>query len=713
MSRDLEASPDAWLEADGPPDAQASPNPLLMVHRALRGRYFLALAIGAALAIPGAIVGYKLMGPVYTSTGMVTIDPSQPVILDPNEANETITGFDSFIRSQSRVLQSPYVMQNAAVILSERGLWTADNTGRARLTGLVRVDVPRASRDMFVSVTHSNPRLAQEIANAVLTAYIDVAVTSADAEWKSREDALEAIVRNAELERNAHLNNVRSLTEAEGTVDLGRHRLYIQEQIESLDREIQALRIELAAFGERDTSSGDAQAEQRELTREDFAQIDPELQSLIGQERALEQRLASLALRVTEKHRDRLAAQAELDMVRSRIDARMVELQSLGLTQVAGGTGLSGRRQRLAVLEAIRSDRTREAKRLSVQAVQIEREQDAAAAAESRLQRASHRLQSLRTERTYQNEGRIRISQQADIPFKPSKDRRMPLAAMGAAGGFGLSLTAFAALGILRARYRFVSDLEEETSGPPVLGLVPEVENGRIEGDEAARAGVHQIRSLLESMSNKGSGRIFVITSATEAEGKSTLSAALAASMAQAGRHTLLIDADLIGQGVTTRLSARSLPGLSDRMAHAHDNGEIHEVEGRVNLDLMPAGVAEGFNPEQLSGPALTELLAGLRSKYDTIVIDTGPILGSLEANAVVPLADHVVLVVSRGQNTRLVKVAIDRLRRFQAGRIGLVFNRASRVDIMRSTSAASISVRSRAASKPASKPTEALPTSA
>lgn len=712
MSRDLESSPDAWLEADGPADAQASPNPLLLVHRALRGRYFLALAIGAALAIPGAIVGYKLMEPVYTSTGMVTIDPSQPVILDPNEANETITGFDSFIRSQSRVLQSPHVMQNAAVILSERGLWTADNTGRSRLTGLVKVDVPRASRDMFVSVTHSNPRLAQEIANAVLTAYIDVAVTSADAEWKSREDALEAIIRNAEFERNTHLNNVRSLTEAEGTVDLGRHRLYLQEQIESLDREIQSLRIELAAFGERDASE-DAQAEQRELTKEDFAQIDPELQDLMGQERTLEQRLASLALRVTEKHRDRLAAQAELDLLRSRIDARLEELQSLGLTQVVGGTGLSGRRQRLAVLEAIRSDRTREAKRLSVQAVQIEREQDAAAAAESRLHRASQRLQSLRTERTYQNEGRIRISQQADTPFGPSKDRRKPLAAMGAAGGFGLSLSAFAALGILRARYRFVSDLEEETSGPPVLGLVPEVENGRIEGDEAARAGVHQIRSLLESMSSPGNGRIFVITSATEAEGKSTLAAALAASMAQAGRHTLLVDADLVGQGVTSRLSARSLPGLSDRMVHAHDNGEIHEVEGRVNLDLMPAGVAEGFNPEQLSGQALADLLAGLRSKYDTIVIDTGPILGSLEANAVVPLADHVVLVVSRGQNTRLVKVAIERLRRFQAGRIGLVFNRASRVDIMRSTSAASISVRSRAASRPASKPTEALPTSA
>lgn len=708
MSRDLETTGEAWMETDEPQGKPSGPNPVLLIHRALRGRYALAFGLGAALAAPGALVGYKLMPPVYTSTGMVTIDPTQTTILERNEANEAITGFDSFVRSQARTLQSPRVMQNAAIILAERGLWSADNAGRARLSGLVEVSVPRSSRDMFVSVTHSSPRLAQEIANAVLTSYIDVAVTSADAEWKSREDALEAIIRNAELERNAHLNNVRSLTEAEGTADLERHRLYVQQQIESIDREIQALRIELAAFGESDPQEP-TPVEPRVLTVDDFAQVDPELQDLLSQQRAIEQRLSSLALRVTEKHRDRLAAQNELDLVQGRVAKRLEELQAMGLTQAVGGVGLAGKWQRLAVLEAIRADRTNDAKRLSVQTVQIQREQDAAAAAEDRLQRASLRLQSLRTERSYQNEGRIRISQQADTPFQPSQDRRKPLAAMGAGGGFALSLAVFAGLGIVRSRYRYVSDLEDETSAPPVLGLVPEVEKGRIEGDEAAQAGVHQIRSLLESSSHAGGARIFVITSATAAEGKSTLAAALSASMAQAGRQTLLIDADLVGRGVTGRLAAQSLPGLSDRVLHAHDNAEIHEVEGRPNLDLMPAGVASGFNPEQLSGRAMADLLAPLRTRYESIVIDTGPILGSLEANAVVPLADHVVLVVSRGQNTRLVKVAVDRLRRFQAGRIGLVFNRAARADIERSTSAASISVRSRAASRPAPQTPPAL----
>lgn len=699
MSRDMETSSDAWIESG--PAADASPsNPLLLVHRALRGRYLIAVAVGAVLAGPMAYVGYTLMPPVYTSTGMVTIDPTQPVILDPNEANEAITGFDSFIRSQARILQSPRVLQNAANILAERRLWTADNAGRAQLAGLVTVDVPKGSRDLFVTVTHPDPRLGQEVTNAVLTAYIDVAVTSSDAEWKSREDALEAIIRNAELERNAHLNNVRTLTEAEGVADLDRHRLYIQDQIESLGREIQSLRIELAAFGEGETSSGN-QASPRELTVDEFAQLDPELQNLLSQQRTAEQRLATLALRFTEKHRDRQAAHDELDLVRARVAKRLEELRSMSLNETTGGIGLTGKRQRLAVLEAIHAERTVEANRLGAVSVRIDREQDSASASEERLQRASQRLQSLRTERTYQSEGRIRISQQADLPTSPSKDRRKPLAAMGAFGGIGLSIVGFAGFGIVRARYRFVSDLEDEAAAPPVLGLVPEVEQGRIEGDEAAQAGVHQIRSLLESMAHADGARVVVITSSTAAEGKSTLAAALSASMAQAGRRTLLIDADLHGRGLTSRLAARSLAGLSDRVLHAHDNGEIHEVEGRLNLHLMPAGVAPGFNPEQLSGRAMADLLATLRTRYESIVIDTGPILGSLEANAVVPLADHVVLVVSRGQNTRLVKVAIDRLRRFRAGRIGLVFNRAARADIERSTSAASISVRSRAASRP------------
>jgi len=702
---------DAWMETEAPKGPSHSTNPVLLVHRALRGRYVLAIAIGAVLAIPGALVGYKLMPPVYTSQGMVTVDPTQQVVLNPNDVNAPITGFDSFVRSQARLLESPRVMQNAATSLAQDGVLSGSATDWLMLQRATSVGVPRSSRDMFVSVTMTDPRLAKLSAEAILNAFAEIARSEANSAWVDRENALDTIIRTAEIDRDNALRQARDLASAAGTIDLERRRMFVQQQVEELDRRIQELEIELPVRIEP-IATEDQPATPRELTPEDL-RFDPEMSTLLDRERSIRQSMSAVLARVTDLHPDYLALRDELDAVNGSISQRMAELMELGLdtTVVSGGVG--GFRQRLEALRTIRNARAEEASRLSEIGLQIQALEAEAEKEQSLLDQTRSRREGLAIERMNSTEGRIRISQQAETPFRPSEDRRRPLAAMGAFGGMGFSVTVFALYGLLHPRYRYVADLEDEATAPPVLGLVPQVEDGRIEADEAAQAGIHQIRSLLESVPHSGTARVIVITSATAAEGKSTLAAALAASMARAGRRTLLIDADLIGRGVTSRLSARRLSGLTDRVASRHDNGQIHEVEGRENLDLMPAGVAEGFDAEHLSSQAMEDLLASLRSRYDAVVIDTGPILGSLEANAVVPHTDQVVLVVSRGQNTRLVRVAIDRLHRFHAGRIGLVFNRATRGDIERSTSAASISVRSRAYSRPEAEQGSAMSASA
>lgn len=700
MSSQQDQHLDAWMESEAPASQEQTGNPILMVHRALRGRYLLAIAIGALLAVPGALVGYNLMPPVYTSTGVINIDPSGQVLLYKNEFNENIASFDSFVRSQATTLESPAVMQTAARELATAGKIPPNPTNWIRLQQASDISVPRGGREIYLRVTMKDPRLAKDVAETILSTYLEIAEDTANSVWVRQEEALQTIVDTSTSDRNAALLEARRLAQAQGTVDLDRRRRFVQEQLEMLEKQIESMTIEMPSLRE---PVPDPQSEPtRELTAEDYAPVDTEIAALISQRIDLEQRMSSLLSRVTKKHPDYLALSDELASLEIRIEDRKQILDELGLDQGSTG-GLGGPRQRLESLERIRDIRAAEARALAGVALDIQRQEVLAQSAQERLDLASSRLEALRTERNNAREGRIRISQQAEVPFQPSKDRRMPLAAMGGIGGFGFAFAALAGYGLVRPRYRFVADLEEESTAPPVLGLVPLVPDGRIEEDEAAQAGVHQIRSLIESVPHKGNARVIVVTSATAAEGKSTLAAALSASMAKSGRATLLIDADLIGRGVTSRLSALQLAGLTDRIASAHDNGQIHEVEGRANLNLMPAGVAEGFDADQLSSQAMEDLLSSLRSRYDAIVIDTGPILGSLEANAIVPHVDQVVLVVSRGQNTRLVKVAIERLHRFHAGRIGLVFNRAARADIERSTSAASISFRSWMQSRPPS----------
>ena len=101
-----------------------------------------------------------------------------------------------------------------------------------------------------------------------------------------------------------------------------------------------------------------------------------------------------------------------------------------------------------------------------------------------------------------------------------------------------------------------------------------------------------------------------------------------------------------------------------------------------------------GGTPSLMSGAFYHRLFERLRVEYDVLVIDTGPILGSIEAQAIVPASDEVLLVVSRGRDVRHVRMAIERLQRLGARRLGIVFNRAASSDFERSTSMSMASAR-------------------
>jgi Mrp family chromosome partitioning ATPase len=191
---------------------------------------------------------------------------------------------------------------------------------------------------------------------------------------------------------------------------------------------------------------------------------------------------------------------------------------------------------------------------------------------------------------------------------------------------------------------------------------------------------------------------LYTVTSSSAGEGKTHLALALGMSFAMSGRRTLLIDADLVGRALTSQLSLKSSKGLSEAVGAKTLNGEVHAVQ--PNLWALPVGIAADFRAEQLSSSMMTKLLDQAREAFDTIIIDSGPIMGSLEANLASSLSDRVVMVVARGQDSKAVRAALNRLRNIGATCAGLVFNRALSKDFARSVSAMSLSGRTSRRSK-------------
>jgi len=200
---------------------------------------------------------------------------------------------------------------------------------------------------------------------------------------------------------------------------------------------------------------------------------------------------------------------------------------------------------------------------------------------------------------------------------------------------------------------------------------------------------IHQLRIMLQV--NGGQERkVYMITSASAGDGKTSLTMALGLSFAASGSRTLVIDCDMVGQGLTTRLKARNSPGLLEALGAGTLNQRVKKTT-TPNLFILPIGGADSAHAGSLSPTSIRKLLGEARRIFDIVIIDTGPILGSLEAAVVGAAADSVILTIARGQHQPLVERSVRQLRQVGANIAGLVFNRAEKRDFQRSVGSSSI----------------------
>jgi Mrp family chromosome partitioning ATPase len=83
--------------------------------------------------------------------------------------------------------------------------------------------------------------------------------------------------------------------------------------------------------------------------------------------------------------------------------------------------------------------------------------------------------------------------------------------------------------------------------------------------------------------------------------------------------------------------------------------------------------------------------LSAARDAYDVVLIDTGPVLGSVEATVMAPEADGVLFTIARGQERHLVDRSLQQLGVVGAKVAGFIFNLAECKDWRRSTHGSSI----------------------
>src|SRR5699024_4481841 len=167
-----------------------------------------------------------------------------------------------------------------------------------------------------------------------------------------------------------------------------------------------------------------------------------------------------------------------------------------------------------------------------------------------------------------------------------------------------------------------------------------------------------------------------LFTSDTPCAGKSTVAANIAVAYAQAGKKTLLLDADLRRPTGHHTFEVSNRAGLSTAIVNEIPVSQVISKTNFDNLDLLTSGPVPPNPAELLSVSKFDAIMIHLKTRYDMVIIDSPPILSVTDAQLLSNNADGVVLVTNVEKNNRdRLNEAIGLLGKSKANIIGIVLN--------------------------------------
>jgi len=217
-----------------------------------------------------------------------------------------------------------------------------------------------------------------------------------------------------------------------------------------------------------------------------------------------------------------------------------------------------------------------------------------------------------------------------------------------------------------------------------VLGQIPkEKTKGKVDllQPEDARhvfaESYRNIRSSIFFMPYEGPRpKSFLVTSAVPSEGKSTVSANLAITMALSGARTLLIDCDLRRGALRETFGIDSKIGFSEVLKGEVNWREVVVPTAYETLFVLPRGKTLGQPSEHLLRESTEALLREIYQHYDYVIIDSSPILAADDTTSLAPKIDATIFVVRLSYTSaRLTKKALELLYNRQVNIPGVILN--------------------------------------
>jgi capsular exopolysaccharide synthesis family protein len=668
------------LPPEPAPTGLTAPPDFKSLLRSLGRRWMLAAILSIVLGGLAGLGVWVLLTPDYTAFAQIRVDYVPITLVGHGEA---VAQFGPYVKSQASIIKSRPIIQAALRKDEIRKLNLEKDIPdlASVLEDKILVDVKDTSELMTIQYSHRNEMVATAIVKALTDSYMDTVEYE-----KSTRLARDAEVEKAITDLQGEIKKKKSSIREKMRVAVGqvadpdavkRQREEIGINVRDLHSQRYTIRNEIAK-SESALKGQEYRLKALLAAKIDDTQVemalkgDPTAGPLVGRiatAKAIikyyEDSATQPQLEPSWKKAKRELALAETDLANRRAELR-TEMIDKALTRgkeeiefqkTILKDGLEAMNKQLVDLQKELTKQWEEADKLpSIQAMvetgELERE----------IFNHNLTLTALQT-KLDENKinsrfaDRIHLHQEAALMKKAAtKQILASLAAPIVVAGAICFLLAYGDY-----RLRRVYSAQEVSGGlgirvvgavPPVPGLerrlVGTAGETDLEGHPVLES-IDALRTTLLRESQRERRRVILVTSAGAGEGKTTLAASLAISLARAGRKTLLIDGDLRGPAVNQLFEVPLQPGFSEVVLNEVDAVDAIQPSTVDNLSILPAGQWDREVLASLARDGLEGVLEKLRDEYDFILIDSHPILSATDSLLLAQRVDGVLLAVLRG----------------------------------------------------------------
>ena len=523
-----------------------------------------------------------------------------------------------------------------------------------------------------VSYKHPDPKVASNVVNTIMDVYIQTQIESNQSQPGAAKEFIDGQLPQIEAKVKTAEEQISAFRSQNGIVDLGEEKRGLVGNLGSINQQITVTGSELQGMQAQSAAlQGQLGLDLEQAVKANQLGSYPEVQSILDQLAETETALSKERQRFSDQHPSVISLnQKKEDLTQ----------QLRNLIAVNVGEGVDVSQGLLRNENSIKENQLEKFISFKIEELSLQKQVGALYNSQQELIKRAKVLPQLEQKdrelvrqaesagKTYETllnnlqeatiaanskSGNADVVEYAALPDQGNSGRGILLGMGVIMGAFLANLTVI----LLEMQDRSINSLVEIKKKFPyptvgITRLEPPMYQGRIvtrdEPDSFSSEVYRMIQANLKFLTNDKPPKVILVTSSVPEEGKSTVTANLAAAISQLGRSVLLVDADLRRSSQHHLWGVDNHKGLKDIVV---DNVSPLSVirQPMPKLSLLTSGIVESNPLAILDSPKMSDFIGRSRREYDLILIDVPPLPVTADVLTISKLVDGILFVTRPG----------------------------------------------------------------